>query len=1762
MLGHETDRVLRVATLLAWGIWSLAPCARAQDGTSLTLLNEYKVQPEVWHFTGPEEPGVDAQGDLTLSVPLMKVPGRGLSFDVSLSYRSSIRVDQEASWIGTGWNFDPGSVTREPEGGMIPFLSRFVHAESAYGVDAFDADFFDFSVLPRAQPDVYYIHLPGRGTFEATQSNIPDFPLETVPGFGGGSFIVNDHQPWQIEATMSAAPLAIGGRKAGYGMDPVLIYPFTQKPDFVRFVVTTEDGTRYVFARPTLSQYDVIRRLRGGPAELHRQHYVSTWRLVAILGADYTKAIPDDLDPEWPQTAWPADTDEGNWIRFEYDAPHTALVDVNPLFRDTDAFVQRRYLKAVVTPTHRADFLTQRRYGPTQRSALADTLVYQRLTVIRLTSRLSGKIVEEVRLDQDNLLNPKGQGFNDLTGRLRLTGIRFFGRNAQPRPGYRFAYYEDPATGDDPGSSSQLHIRDRYGEHCTDDFGFLTDWCADRGGARAWSLKQVWYPSGGWDVIDYEEDTITRREVPFSRFYSCDNVPPPSPPCSPDDSDHYMRQDDTYWADSLYVRGGARVTRVLRNDGAGNEVVTAYAYQGGALSGVPMRAWQRMAGASVRINVPPNRGKVGVYYSVVDKVMPGNGRISTRYTTSYSLGAAQPVRAIFVHQPTGTGLTDIAVMQSNQDWNWGIAYRIDTFAEADGVPVRTIVIESNFTPTNLRVAWVWPAEGLGVHFVRSRKLSEVEVEPDGGGQQREVRHTSYGYDDATNLVREVRQRYFQVGSPAARWKVTSRTFAYEKYDTLKSRNILSPVVAEELWDGTDERNRALGQYYASTVTPWGATSHGFYKPRGVYRWRSAGSSTSKPSLSFTDWNAPVMGSCSVSGAGAWQRDSYFKQYDVHGNPTILWNAHCAKTTLSYNASYKHAYLTKARVEDLAVTLSYDPTLLQMVSITDETGRRTQYSYDAHGRLTAVRNAAGETVATHAYTFSDDGSGRFDPSAPHQIASTLYRSASESSTARQFFDGLGRLLQAHTSHPEGTVVAATDYDSRGRLWRAWKPYLAASGAYDVAYGSSATAYYDESRAPQDNERPYAETIYARDPLGRVRRAHPEGEGGYGALSSYGVGSLGNAHFAYVETTGERGTRSRAYTDALGREVRRRAYEHQTSTGATWSVAANARYDGPNPLPPNDAVTIQLATSDVVAWSCTFNVSGEGQAVLRVKDPHGTTITARTGSDGREACGGSFFAEAGVPYVLSVETSAPLPGSAASLHAVAVRRVHTYGRVVETGFDYDALGNLMRVQPPNTYAPPVGSTAADWETTYAYNSLGQLLRKDTPDDTAPHLYAYDAVGNLRKYRDPNRAGGGFIYSDYDIYNRLLQTGLCPSGSVDTGALVPRGPSCPGSPQEVVAYTYDTATPDRLPEADLDVDDDGTPDYAIERAKGHLTQVTFAGGFELFSYDPEGRVAWYYVALDGLGGKLIDYAYDLQGNVMRMRYQPGQPDAFTLRYTYDAAGRLAQVISQVADEAEVVEAWYAYTAAGQVRSLRMGPDQTNIPAFDYRYQIRGWLTGINAPVPNATGPFSLGLTYQPDGNVAMMEWATRDNEGGLPVRYTYSYDSFARLTGAQFARRTGGVWQAATTYSVGPITYDDNGNITSLVRQTLDAGGNPMSFSLGYHYAGSNRLGSVSGSLDQTYDYDANGNVVTGRGVGGIQYDRRNLPTSLTSSDGRTQSYRYDAAGRRVVKGQDGAGDTFYVRTPGGEVLAVYTGGVLRYWNILAGATVMGRVEATTD
>ncbi len=71
-------------------------------------------QPEVQSFTpiGTSDLVSPFTGDFSYNIPLLEVDG----YPINIAYNAGVTMDQEASWVGLGWNLNPGVVSRSMRG--------------------------------------------------------------------------------------------------------------------------------------------------------------------------------------------------------------------------------------------------------------------------------------------------------------------------------------------------------------------------------------------------------------------------------------------------------------------------------------------------------------------------------------------------------------------------------------------------------------------------------------------------------------------------------------------------------------------------------------------------------------------------------------------------------------------------------------------------------------------------------------------------------------------------------------------------------------------------------------------------------------------------------------------------------------------------------------------------------------------------------------------------------------------------------------------------------------------------------------------------------------------------------------------------------------------------------------------------------------------------------------------------------------------------------------------------------------------------------------------------------------------------------------------------------------------------------------------------------------------------------------------------------------------------------------------------------------
>jgi hypothetical protein len=100
-------RKIAVTMLLIWGGFLLLPfCTYA--------LTSGPAQPEVQGFqVATVSDMVDlSSGSMKYNIPLLDIDG----YPINLSYQSGAGIDDEASWVGSGWILNPGAINRQVRG--------------------------------------------------------------------------------------------------------------------------------------------------------------------------------------------------------------------------------------------------------------------------------------------------------------------------------------------------------------------------------------------------------------------------------------------------------------------------------------------------------------------------------------------------------------------------------------------------------------------------------------------------------------------------------------------------------------------------------------------------------------------------------------------------------------------------------------------------------------------------------------------------------------------------------------------------------------------------------------------------------------------------------------------------------------------------------------------------------------------------------------------------------------------------------------------------------------------------------------------------------------------------------------------------------------------------------------------------------------------------------------------------------------------------------------------------------------------------------------------------------------------------------------------------------------------------------------------------------------------------------------------------------------------------------------------------------------
>ena len=500
----------------------------------------------------------------------------------------------------------------------------------------------------------------------------------------------------------------------------------------------------------------------------------------------------------------------------------------------------------------------------------------------------------------------------------------------------------------------------------------------------------------------------------------------------------------------------------------------------------------------------------------------------------------------------------------------------------------------------------------------------------------------------------------------------------------------------------------------------------------------------------------------------------------------------------------------------------------LLSVTDPTGVRTTYTYNARQELISITNGVGDTVH-----LEYDKHGRIV----------------------QVRDALGHVTATHWNSA-GQLASVTD--AAGSRWSLTYPELAPEELDVPAFVRQSDTHRvrDTSRPmgqlPVSLTDPYGHVTHfeynngnqitaVTDPLGRTNRAVFDAWGNMvktinalGAVTNYEYDGLSQL----IAVTDPLGARSEfdydlageisQITDATGvvthRTVDRRTGKETTSSGGILgSSFRHVDYLG-RVIIEGENNTQNFASSQPVRRASQNSKSPSASP------RNSETVTEFTAYDA-----------AGNP----VETLDAHGGLTRRTYDAAnrlIREVSAAGRTQI--FDYDQAGRLRRIGVGLSVPEqkPAVSENVEWEeptawayTTLTYDAASRIIARTYPDGTTEHT-TYDALGRIVRVQHGARTA---TYA-YDRCSRLIRMS-------DNSAGTRR-------------FIYDAA--------------------------GQLVTAVDALGYRThFEYDAAGQMVR---TLDATG-QVTTYIYDAAGQLIRTVKGAGSTAEITSTYTYDAAGRL---------------------------------------------------------------------------------------------------------------------------------------------------------------------------------------------------------------------------------------------------------------------------------
>ncbi len=759
-------------------------------------------------------------------------------------------------------------------------------------------------------------------------------------------------------------------------------------------------------------------------------------------------------------------------------------------------------------------------------------------------------------------------------------------------------------------------------------------------------------------------------------------------------------------------------------------------------------------------------------------------------------------------------------------------------------------------------------------------------------------------------------------------------------------------------------------------------------------------------------------------------------YDAAGNLLTLKDALGNVTTMTYNPQGK------------------------LLKKTDPLGNTTQFQYDSFGNPTQQIDPLGH-VATYTY----DANG-------NRLSQTVTRTNSagsiENLVTSYLYDAENRLIQ--TTNPDGSTTK-TVYNSLGQPSQTIDPLgHVTQYSYDDSArlvgkiypdGTSDSFGYDaEGRKISATDRAGRATTYDYDALGRLTR------------TTYSDGtSLQNVYDLMgqlTQTVDPLGHVTRyAYDDASRRTSVTNALNQVTAFG--WDAAGNQI----SVTDPNNH-TVQFVYDPVGRRTRTNYPDGTFETTTY--DSNGQTI-AKTDQNNKT----TQYSYDKLGRLVGV-TDALGQVTAYGYDEVGNRISQTDASLRITRYAYDKLGRrtsrvLPLAQSDSSAYDADGNlvSRSDFNghvTTYAYDSMSRLLSKAAdPFFVANHFgagqiaFAYNAIGKRISMMD---ASGLSTYS-YDSRDRLLQK-VSPSGTL--------------------SYLYDAGG--NLLSVHSANPQGASTTYAYDQLN-RLTSASEVTGSTTYSYDAAGNLAGFVYP----NGVQTSYTYDALNRLTQMGTIKGGTPLATYSYTLDAVGNRLSAVELSGRTAQ-----YTYDVLYRLTGETIAGAGAQNGSIGYTYDK----TGNRLATTSSVAPISPGtLSYDANDRVSADGYDSNGNTvSNQAVSNTYDFEDHmvghGPVTivydgdGNRVAKTVGGV---TTHYLVDTNNISGYSQVLEelvsgvvvrsysfglqLIAERQTISGSATSSFYGFDGRGSVRsLTNTAGTVTDTYDYDAFGNLLGSTGT----------------------------------------------------------------------------------